>query len=87
MRTKPAILIYLLILVLGTGLPMQLAAQDPDVDIRKDLKTMLALKGKSCDEITDVQNRGENDYLVTCQNGKRYRIRIDADERVIVEDQ
>lgn len=87
MKAKPAILIYLLILALGTGLPMQLAAQDQGVDIRKDLKAVLALKGKSCDEITEVQNRGENDYLVTCKNGKRYRIRIDADERVIVEDQ
>jgi hypothetical protein len=47
---------------------------------------VLALKGKSCDEITTVRNQGENDYLVTCSNGKRYRIRIDASERVIVED-
>ena len=87
MRNQTRLLVLSLILALSAGLSNAVFAQDDDAQVRKDLKTVLALKGKSCDEITVIKNQGENDYLVTCRNGNRYRIRIDADERVIVEDQ
>ena len=86
MRNKLNFLMLSLVLSLSIGLSGLAQAQDDDATVRKDLKTVLALKGKSCDEITNVQDQGENDYLVTCSNGKRYRIRIDANDRVIVED-
>jgi len=86
MRTTLYYLMLSILLSFSIGLPGQLQAQEDDAKVRKDLKTVLALKGKSCDEIANIRNQGENDYLVTCNNGKRYRIRIDANERVIVED-
>ncbi len=86
MRNIPTFLMLPLILVLSISLPDSALAQDHDAEVKKDLKTVLALKGKSCDEITSIKTQGENDYLVTCKNGKRYRIRIDANDRVLVED-
>jgi hypothetical protein len=68
-----------------TAVPAPVSAQD-DATVRRDLTTVLALKGKPCGEIVDLKRQGENDYLVTCQDGHRYRIFVDAQDRVIVED-
>ncbi|MFT5138490.1 MAG: hypothetical protein ACI9H8_000327 [Lysobacterales bacterium] len=86
MRTKLIYIVLALILGLGAGFPVSVSAQVHDEEVRKDLKSVLALKGKSCDEISAISSQGENDYLVTCSNGKRYRIKIDANERVVIED-
>jgi hypothetical protein len=34
----------------------------------------------------ELQRQAENDYLVTCKDGSRYRIFIDAQDHVVVED-
>lgn len=75
----------LLALALTIAPPAFAQAQD-DAQVRKDLATVLALKGKPCGEIVELQRQGESDYLVTCQDSHRYRIFIGADERVIIEE-
>lgn len=75
----------LLALALTIAPPVFAQAQD-DAQVRKDLATVLALKGKPCGEIVELQRQGENDYLVTCQDGNRYRIFVGEDDRVIVEE-
>lgn len=75
----------LLALTLTIAPPAFAQAQD-DAQVRKDLTTVLALKGKPCGEIVALQRLGESDYLVTCQDGQRYRIFIGADDRVIIEE-
>lgn len=61
-------------------------AQENGISTREDLETVLALKRMPCDGITDLQRQDENDYLVTCSDGHRYRIYIDAEDRVVVEE-
>ncbi|MDX1460737.1 MAG: hypothetical protein R3348_06730 [Xanthomonadales bacterium] len=79
---KRILFLSLFLACLGVNTPV-LAQQDPQV--RKDLETVLTLKGKACDGVSSYEPLGENDYLVNCANGKRYRVRI-ADDQVIVED-
>jgi hypothetical protein len=86
MRTKLNLHLLLLSLALSIGIPGIALAQDSDTKVKKDLKTVLALQGKSCNEIESLETLAENDYLVTCKDGNRYRIWIDADDRVVIED-
>ena len=64
--------------------PVALAQKDDSARVKKDLGTVLALQGKPCGKVIEADKKGENDYLVTCEDGNRYRIRIDANERVTV---
>lgn len=75
-----------LAIALFAGNPGAAQAQDDDATVRKDLYTVLALRGKPCGEIVELQRQAENDYLVTCKDGSRYRIFIDAQDHVVVED-
>lgn len=86
MNRKLKLLTLTLLLAIACTLPTMTWAQEDDVTVKKDLFALLALKGKPCGEITQLQKQGENDYLVTCKNGSRYRIYIDAQDRVQVED-
>ena len=62
-----------------------LAADDDAV--RKDLFTVLALKGLPCGEVVSVTTRAENDHIASCKDGSRYHIFINAQGRVTVEKQ
>jgi len=73
------------VLVVLLTVSMPVLAQD-DSTVRKDLASVLALKGKPCGKITELRQQAENDYLVTCSDGHKYRIFIDAADRVVVED-
>lgn len=70
--------------IFAIAVPSMAQTQDPKV--REDLQVVLALKGKPCGKITALKTLGENDYLATCENGRVYRIRIDDNERVVVEE-
>ena len=61
------------------------AQQQDDELVRKDLQSVIALQGKACGEVTDFDQQGDNDYVVTCSNGNRYRVYVDAEEQVVVE--
>ena len=62
-----------------------LAADDDTV--RKDLTATIALQGLPCGEVVSALRRGENDYVATCKDGKRYRVFVNAQGRVIVQQQ
>jgi hypothetical protein len=86
MRNVRSNLMLSLILASAIGLPSAVLAQADEARVKKDLTAVLALQGKPCGEITRLENQGENDYLVTCKDGHRYRIFIDANDRVVVQD-
>ncbi|MCE2999550.1 MAG: hypothetical protein ACK59Y_01350 [Betaproteobacteria bacterium] len=50
----------------------------------QDLETTLSLLGQPCGKVTAVTTQG-NDHLVTCSNGARYRVFINAQGRVVAE--
>ncbi|MGZ5033449.1 MAG: hypothetical protein ACXWAC_09650 [Usitatibacter sp.] len=57
-----------------------------DAAVKKDLTAVIALQGKPCGEVTEVERKGDNDYVATCKDGNRYRV-YTKDGRVIVEKQ
>jgi len=67
--------------VVGTSL-----AAD-DVSVKKDLFTVITLQGLPCGEVTGVTSKAENDHLVSCKDGNRYHVFLNAQGRVIVEKQ
>ena len=65
-------------------------AEDPGnstVPVAKDLTAVIALQGLPCGKVVGVQQRGENDYIASCEDGNHYRVFVNADGRVIAEKQ
>jgi hypothetical protein len=58
-----------------------------DEALRKDLTSVIALQGLPCGKVTAVEQRAERDYNVTCQDGNRYRVYVNAEGRVVVQKQ
>ena len=59
------------------------AADDPG--LLKDLSAVLALLGAPCGQVVKAIRQQENDHLVTCQDGHRYRIFINEQGRVVAQ--
>jgi len=64
------------------------AAAQPEggVSVPEDLFAVIALQGKPCGRVTAHERLGENDYLVTCESGQRYRVHVNEKGRVVVEE-
>jgi len=59
-------------------------AQD-DAALKKDLTAVIALHGLPCGQVVAVKVQAENDYAVSCQDGNRYHVYMNAAGRVVVE--
>jgi hypothetical protein len=53
----------------------------------KDLTAVIALHGQSCGQVVSAVRQSESDYLASCEDGKRYRVFVNAKDRVVVEQQ
>jgi len=64
-----------------------LAAEEPpgDVPVTQDLTAVIALQGLPCGKVVTATQRGEDDYVASCEDGNRYRVYVSADGRVVVE--
>ena len=62
-----------------------LAADDPAV--LKDLTAVIALQGQPCGQVVTAARQGDNDYIATCQDGRRYRVFVNSQGRVVVQKQ
>jgi hypothetical protein len=58
-----------------------------DSAIGKDLKATIVLQGQPCDQIASTKRNADSDYLVSCKDGNRYHIFVNAQGRVIVDKQ
>ena len=56
-----------------------------DALLGKDLKATIALQGKPCDQVASSKRNSDSDYTVTCKDGNRYHVFVDAKGRVTVE--
>ncbi len=56
------------------------------VGVPEDLFAVITLRGKPCGKVKSHQRLGENDYLVSCETGHRYRVYVNEEERVVVEE-
>jgi hypothetical protein len=80
------IALFGLLLLLAPTAPSAQEAGETKVSTPKDLLVVLTLRGKPCGKVTSHQRRGESDYLVTCESGDRYRVYVDEQQRVVVEE-
>jgi len=61
------------------------AADDPAV--LRDLTAVIALQGQPCGQVLTATKQGDNDYIVACKDGSRYRVFVNAEGRVVVQKQ
>jgi len=61
------------------------AADDPAV--LKDLTAVIALQGQPCGQVVTATKQADNDYVVACKDGSRYRVFVNAEGRVVVQKQ
>jgi hypothetical protein len=78
--------LLLALVLLGVAPPARAQADAEPVSVPQDLFAVITLRGKPCGKVTSYQKTGENDYLVTCETGHRYRVYVSADQRVVVEE-
>jgi hypothetical protein len=57
------------------------AAEDPA--LLKDMTSVIALLGLPCGKVVSAVKKGDNDHVVTCQDGNRYRVFLNAEGRVV----
>jgi hypothetical protein len=56
-----------------------------DASIGKDLKATIALQGMPCDAIKQAKRNADSDYTVSCKDGNRYHVYVNAQGRVVVQ--
>jgi len=52
--------------------------------VKKDLYAVITLNGADCGAVVEYQKQADSDYIVTCSNGKRYRVAVTDDGSVKV---
>ena len=82
MRNSSRILIVLLV---GFCMGPAIAADDPA--LLKDLTSVIALLGLPCGKVVAATRQGDNDHVATCENGRRYRVFLNAEGRVVAQKQ
>ena len=73
------------VLVAATLSFVPLLAQDEE--LKKDLTAVIALHGKPCGEVVAVKVLVENDFAASCKDGHTYRVYLNSDGRVVVDEQ
>jgi len=58
-----------------------------DVALRKDLTAVIALLGLPCGQVVAATRVKDNEHIATCQDGKRYRVFVNAEGRVVAQKQ
>ncbi|BAV32504.1 hypothetical protein SCL_0180 [Sulfuricaulis limicola] len=58
-----------------------------DAALLKDMTSVIALLGLPCGKAVNAVKKGDNDHVVTCQDGNRYRVFLNAEGRVVAEKQ
>lgn len=56
-----------------------------DAALLKDMTSVIALLGLPCGKVVSAVKQGDNDHLVTCRDGNRYRVFLNAAGRVVAE--
>jgi hypothetical protein len=75
--------IFVLTFMVGlTGAPLFAA---DDASMGKDLKATIVLQGMPCDSVMDAKRNADSDYTVSCKDGNRYHVFVNAQGRVVVQ--
>jgi hypothetical protein len=58
-----------------------------DAALLKDLTSVIALLGLPCGQVVSARRLKEDDHVATCSDGKRYRVFINAEGKVVAQKQ
>jgi hypothetical protein len=61
------------------------AAAADDAALLKDLTSVIALLGLPCGQVVSATPLKDDDHIATCHDGKRYRVFINAEGRVVAQ--
>ncbi len=56
-----------------------------DAALLKDLAGVILVLGLPCDQMVSAKRQGDNDHVVSCRDGNRYRIFVNAEGRVVAQ--
>jgi hypothetical protein len=56
-----------------------------DEALKKDLTAVIALQGLPCGEVVEAIEQAKDDYAVSCKDGNKYRVYVNAAGRVVVD--
>lgn len=74
-------------LMSATMLCASTSSAGADDGLKKDLFSVITLRGKPCGAVVSATKMGENDYVVECKTGDRYRVYLgNGGKRVKVDD-
>jgi hypothetical protein len=77
----------LVAVLVAAALPSVLLLAQDEEALKKDLTVVIALHGKPCGEVVAVKVLAENDFAASCKDGHKYRVYLNSDGRVVVDDQ
>lgn len=58
-----------------------------DVTLLKDLTSVIMLLGLPCGQVVSARRQADNDHVVSCKNGYRYRVFVNPEGRVVAQKQ
>jgi len=56
-----------------------------DETLKADLTAVIALQGLPCGQVVAVTVQAESDFAVSCKDGNKYRVYLNAAGRVVVD--
>ena len=80
----PARLLTPVVILVALAAPALAAA---DEAVKRDLTSVIALKGLPCGQVVNVRQMGENNYVAACSSGHTYRVFLNPNGRVVVQRQ
>ena len=72
-------------LTLVAGASMLTVSSLYAADISGDLKATIVLQGMPCDQVAQQSRNADSDYNVSCKDGNRYHVFVNAQGRVVVQ--
>ena len=61
-------------------------AEESNIDLSEDLRTVIILAGYQCAQVTGHTQSKPSDYEVSCDMDRLYRVRVSEEKELIVED-
>ena len=75
-----------LIILLAALVAVPSPAAD-DASLLKDLTAVIMLLGMPCGQLVSAKRQADNDHIASCENGNRYRVYVNAEGRVVAQQQ
>jgi hypothetical protein len=72
-------------ILVGIAAAFALVSSVYAADIGGDLKATIVLQGLPCDQVAQQSRNADSDYNVTCKDGNRYHVFVNAQGRVVVQ--